>query len=391
MSDTTDQGSQALRGELWPRFDAYELDDGLIRPKAGAKVEWYDPWLAEEKRRTEGGGESPRNSLLRIVDRILEPSLPANVRDDSPWSERALRELLAGDHPLMEGLGRKVRGDLLGWCAQNGLLGLLHHQLLEVILPPVLLGPYKRADSDVRPQSGDTRFWTKQDYLRAEATGWYRSFLLGKARVSADAQKGQPVPAARWSKHVKPPRGTYHGITDGAVSTEPLPGRWTRFFGSLPLEETIAGLSSEEGWRSYGEPLEDFVAVAGAISLALRQVALIRESGAPTKAALTEFQYWCYDESVRLVATVASVAVPAPYIDDHLSPRPRWSSRSLLGSLAMMTLLDLYGGYAVIVCKNCGTVFLSRAPQAKFCTTRCRFTYHKREWRKSQSVEGDAT
>jgi hypothetical protein len=389
MSEARDLRNSVLRGELWPRFEAYELDGGLIRPKAGAKVEWYDPWLAEEERRIEGDSEPPRNSILRIVDRILEPAVRAAQLADARLSKMQAQAFVAFDHPPVEDLGKTLGRELLHWCAQNGLLGLLHHQLLQVTLPPAYTVPHERTDSRVRP--GEKLFYARQEYLRAEATGWWRSGYWSTAPGSADARRGDPVPAARWSKRVHRPRGAYRRIIDGAISTEPLPGRWTRYFRDLPVEKAVAVLDSEEGWRGYGEPLDDLVSAIAVLSFALRQIASRRTSGARRAADLTEGEFRAYNWHIRLVATMAWPATPAPYIDAHLNPRPRWSSPSLLGSLAMQTLLDLYGGYAAVVCKNCGTVFLSKAPQAKFCTTRCRFTYHKREWRRGQTAAWDAT
>jgi hypothetical protein len=339
-----DGGNQLLHGALWPRFEAYELEDGLIKPKAGAKVEWYDPWFEEEKRRAEGGGESPRNSLLRIADRIERSSLRSIVE--------------APSHA--EWLGKKETRDLLEWCAQNGLLGLLHHQIILVRLPP--------------------------SRLHFSALGWIARTELLNSEVPVDTPRGAPAPADQPPVAADPSQGIYRGIVNGDIDTEPLPGRWSRFFPDVPLEQALSSFASEKSWRLYGEPLGELVTAVTALSLALKDVAIMQASGV---RSATVGQRGRYHWSFRDIAMIASVATPSPYMDEHLKPRPRWLSPSLLGSVAMLTLLDLYGGHAAVVCKNCGTVFLSKAPQAKFCTKRCRDTYHKREWRKGQFVKGD--
>ena len=64
--------------------------------------------------------------------------------------------------------------------------------------------------------------------------------------------------------------------------------------------------------------------------------------------------------------------------------RQEWLSTSLLGTLAMMVLLDLTERRRILTCEKCGGVFVTKAYQARYCSDRCRFTAQKRRHRARQ-------
>ena len=64
--------------------------------------------------------------------------------------------------------------------------------------------------------------------------------------------------------------------------------------------------------------------------------------------------------------------------------RQEWLSTSLLGTLAMMALLDLTEQRRILTCETCGGVFVTKAYQARYCSDRCRFTAQKRRHRARQ-------
>ena len=78
-----------------------------------------------------------------------------------------------------------------------------------------------------------------------------------------------------------------------------------------------------------------------------------------------------------LVAGVSVIALPS----QEGPIRQRWVSPSLLGSLAMMALLDLSELRRVLPCENCRQVFVTESYQQKFCSERCRNTAQKRRQR----------
>jgi hypothetical protein len=165
------------------------------------------------------------------------------------------------------------------------------------------------------------------------------------------------------------------------VSSEALPGRWRQYFPDLDADEAVRGFATDENWRNYGEPLSAFMHAATVLEWALREVESAQALRLTNRRTMPDKQYHDYEHGVATIDRLASVVTPVTHIDEHLAPRPRWSSPSLLGSLARMALLDLWGGSNVLCCANCGAVFISKAPKARFCTSRCRDTYHKRAWR----------
>ena len=64
----------AASGEWW-RFDRYEIKDGVIRPAAGACLEWYDPWLAYRQVKYQKGAAPPYEDLLQLTAK-LRSTLP---------------------------------------------------------------------------------------------------------------------------------------------------------------------------------------------------------------------------------------------------------------------------------------------------------------------------
>jgi hypothetical protein len=64
----------------------------------------------------------------------------------------------------------------------------------------------------------------------------------------------------------------------------------------------------------------------------------------------------------------------------------RWDSPSLIGSLAMMALLDTTGGAYVGRCEVCGSLFIAGKP-AKYCGPRHKRTARMRRYRESKRKE----
>ncbi len=69
--------------------------------------------------------------------------------------------------------------------------------------------------------------------------------------------------------------------------------------------------------------------------------------------------------------------------------RQEWLSTSLLGSLAMMALLDLTEQRRILTCETCGGVFVTKAYQARYCTDRCRYTAKKQRHRARQMAKSN--
>ncbi|HET7503931.1 MAG TPA: hypothetical protein VFK02_23075 [Kofleriaceae bacterium] len=158
---------------VWPRFSRYVIAGGYLRPAAGAKLSWYDPWedfLAV--RRSSASAEVAFDSLLRLLDRarvkMLSEDEIARVgrRHVSRSTEDGgiLRPALvtyAIDEPAV-----------LAWVAEHGLLGLLHHRLEAAhsydrgVLSSSFswsLGAWRRVENEVDAGSRDALRSTARD------------------------------------------------------------------------------------------------------------------------------------------------------------------------------------------------------------------------------------
>src|SRR3954449_4786666 len=63
----------AVQGDWW-RFDRYEIKDGVIRPAASARLEWYDPWLAYRQVQFQKGAAPPYADLLKLAAELPSPA-----------------------------------------------------------------------------------------------------------------------------------------------------------------------------------------------------------------------------------------------------------------------------------------------------------------------------
>ena len=82
----------AVQGDWW-RFDRYEIKDGVIRPAASARLEWYDPWLAYRQVEYQKGAAPPYEDLLKLAAK-LQSTLPGQPHLLTKASERAVIEWL---------------------------------------------------------------------------------------------------------------------------------------------------------------------------------------------------------------------------------------------------------------------------------------------------------
>ncbi|MGO8685201.1 MAG: hypothetical protein ACLQUT_11570, partial [Thermoleophilia bacterium] len=250
--------AEQLHGPLWPRFDAYVLEAGLIKPAPGAKIEWYDPWAEDVQRKAQAEEDRAYKSLDRLVQQIFAKHVVTNARTKGVSAAVAGRQVDPLAAPGLTALGRKEEKQLLAWCRHNGLLGLLHHQIVQVMLPPVW--------RDMRPEDGSLGklFGPKpiramQPVLQHGALGWTTQWRWCETRTNDDTLIGLPVARKAWGNDVVAPEATYRLIDGPHYETEPLPGRWQRYFPGRTVEETAARLGEEDVWRSYCEPLDDFV------------------------------------------------------------------------------------------------------------------------------------
>lgn len=402
---------RALRAGRWPKFDRYEITDGVVHPAAGARLmSLYDPW----------------DEYITVWQRRQRPPRkrddPAGAKRNNPRRLPPYEELLTLakglPHPYEPENGVPLMGEveptpdqrkrILAWCRHNGLLGLLHHETLEICLAPV----WERDEGE--------------EHLHAVAHVWRRSgarWVHGRLRYLHVHEKdtsilGEPVPPTRYGElHRVRTQGSRRGpqltaeqaasmpkslletidpagglirrpLWGGGLEVAPLNGCWRDYFVARPEWQTPhwpqPSPHSEQFWRSYGEPLNAIVGAA-------EQLRWIMDVFA---AQTPEHRRPIAVERRRLAAALDDLASftanvwPRAILDEQGKPEVRWTAPSLIGSFALMIMFDLAGKGTIRTCVRCGTPFASSAPQAVYCSDRCRNAAQQTVFRAKHPKDG---
>jgi hypothetical protein len=402
-----DDDERVVRGALWPRFDSYEITEGFVHPAKNARFELYDPW----------------EEYVTVWQRRQRSS---RKKDDHAGSKRnnprklpAYQELLCLASPRLEGdpkTGPAHSGEMgvtpgsrqrvLAWCRRNGLLGLLHQEILEIWLPPVW-------EADEYDQRGR---------LIAVVNGWQRAGAgwVHTRRYYTDVEDlgrslcGAPVPRARHAElhasrvealrsdpiglYIEAPMPKSIGETIAPSGGLVLRSQWGDGLEVAPLHRLghyripnqqageepswpLPNPHDEEFWRSYREPLSE-------IAFATRRLGWIMETVATNSPKYARPSAQQQEKSSRALGDLATFTEntwPRVVLEEG-RPQVRWSAPSLLGRLALMITFDLAGRGTVRTCAGCGTPFVSSAPQAVYCSDRCRNTVQQRRFREKRRL-----
>jgi hypothetical protein len=321
-------------GGAWVVFERYEVADGYIRPSPGAKGRWYDPW--EKFREARSGDIKARSanlidgrpylSLVRLVERL--PSAATPERD---------REITA-------------------WCSQHGLTGIMLAETDMVALAPVVHEPADAASATQKRYFRTNDRWGEFTRKLADTSG--QSLPAGVS--------GRQLPTTNWLHQ------------DFAHS-------WAKFFPGVPETEwqvyQYPQPGSGEFWLQYAEPVNEFLRAANLLRDALDG---LKTPASAKKTSEAEHQRRKRGKFL-LDALVFQVSATTELKDDG-SLGLQWVSPSLLGSIAMMAMLDLTES-RLIRCVVCDTLFPTHSPKAKYCTARCRNTAQKRAHRKKKQAQ----
>ena len=319
---------RATEGEWW-RFSLYEIRDGCIRPAKGANLEWYDPWPDFGHTRSQTVGQAPAGaqpgyqSLLKLVHQLEYLPQQARYPDCLTQNSQTL---------------------ILEWCRQHGPLGVLLSRWESI---------------SVAPQQDTRGRWEQWRYSR------------GFGQVPAVQITRGDVEEATASVLI-------HTLDDLTFVEEPPRKTWSRFFPGIeslkrdtfpyPRPYTL------EFCHLYGEPLMDFCKAAkllvGAIShLGRTQLPIKGDPNLACKQALDTINVLR-----RGIASVADFEESGSVKDRRVAP-------SLLASFADMFVEDMRYGRTTLQCVCCGTLFLSSAYQARYCSVTCRLKEQKRRLR----------
>ena len=330
----------------WCRASRYEISGRHIRPIAGARLEWYDPW--EDYERAPGGKSPRRDAPYLSLAEIDAPPQPGES------ASRTLEQW------------QGVLARAVDWSNRFGLLGILRHRVLWVETaarwePPTadsgrLLHPSH--SSAVRIGAG----WLHRTGWAAGTDVWY---------IHDEPEKqGALVPDEMRPSGWRP--RTILTDPEGLTVEASLADSWGSFFPGVPRSdrETFDYLSlhGEDFWRQYAEPIDDFLQVAHSLRGIL--------NGLDDPKQRNE---WLALKLDRLVQVMA----PTP-IFENAQLQWRWGSPSLIGHLGMMLLVDNSKGRRPLRC-DCGALFLSAAHQGRYCSESCRWRFQKRRLRTRQT------
>jgi len=81
---------------------------------------------------------------------------------------------------------------------------------------------------------------------------------------------------------------------------------------------------------------------------------------------------WTRRSGAAALADLAASVTPSLRCDRGGGESPRWSSPSLLGTLALMAVGENAGGARIISCKRCGAPAITKAHRGLYCSERCR-------------------
>jgi hypothetical protein len=315
----------------WWRFDRYQIQNGVIRPAAGSRLTWYDPWVTFQQIRNQTNGQPAYSELTRLASKLnADPATKGYLRDLSQESESAI----------------------LAWCGGHGLLGVLLSRWESVTLSP-------------RPAGPDREIGTQVRYLRGYGT------TIGMVHTKGD------LPEARSSVLI-------HPLHDLTTKEEPLVYTWARFFPSVPEQEreTFAYPIpySQEFWELYAEPMSEFWRAARLFTGAVQHLGASAKPIAGGARASTETEALARAQAVD-VLNLLRKDVSQVLLDEDGGLRQEWVSPSLLASFAEMFVLDLMAGRRSRYCECCGLPFIWESYQARYCSTACRLRQQKRNLR----------
>ena len=368
----------------WWRFSKYELKGGYICPAPGAKLELYDPW----KPYRDSWENDPDSATPFAETRQQGPPYLSliDLANDVKFT------------PDKSNLDKKSADQLLKWCSEFGLLGILPQRVLMVALTPRWLPEksWKPALGLKQNQPKNGKLYPSQfNYYRDPAIllklegiwvqGWSPSVWCDITQGQKDKRLGQiyegktPVQPGVLIQDMRfAPEGDFPSVKImRMVFQEPFKQTWARFFPSIPKKQIETYLYpppfTPPFWEIYSESVSDFFMGV----FALRDALLSLNGLAPSDPQQPPSRSPGFSLLNNLVSA-SSMAIAAAS-DGSLSQE--WCASSLLGCFAMMALQDLTLNRKVIRCEKCNRLFVSEAYQARYCSDKCRHTAQKRRYR----------
>jgi len=334
---------------LWWRFSRYEVANGVVRPTADATAEEYDPWQVYLDSRQR---HASRIRVSPPYQDLLELWAEIRPRDtDGTFSRLDLRQ----------------EKRLLWWCRRNGLLGLWHHEVMLALFP-------EEEDDAATCMRGYERIPWGWRECRVGHTRSRRS--RGQGGLRAPEELTATWPREVWRDALPSGGFVLRELGFGSVTGAPLEPTWKLYFEpDGPLGRPVWPIPSPAGpdfWRWYGEPVSRIMFAAQELTLGIEDLA--KTPGDERRRAARGH-----------LNALAAPAAPA-IVDAGEGYSPAWDYPSLLAGLALMAITDASGGARPRRCGACGVPFLTRAYQARYCSSRCKETARSRRRRATEST-----
>lgn len=388
-----DMGKRLTLGE-WSRASEYEVRGGYIQPVEGATFDRYDLASEIKKAISSGMSRTPHLELFSVVGN--EPSETIQVKIGSKWIDlpKAKWDLRTPFSSLDSHMRKEVSDAVCAWCNRWGLLGLLLHQVRRVQFAPRRNKKNRQEKWGMPIYHFQPRGQLIVDWLplstREARRRQGRVFLnrIGDASLGPIGWREEPLSGE-----------DEHGILY----------EWGKYFPSIAMSKMdkypYPRPYTDNFWRLYAEPLDDFLRVAllllsvehtlkndpgGGLEL-LRESYFIDnpkayEDGPKKKWSRSEHHFaWSAEQAITyldmLLSATSLTVEPAEGGWLELG----WWTGSLLGPIARLVVDDLVDtSRNFFACEFCGGWATSARRETRFCGDSCKRKMEqrrRREWK----------
>ena len=325
----------------WRRWSAYEIRNGVILPGSGAALDRYAPWdfyTYNPKQKSEE--RYPYLELVHLADRATSQQ----------WKVDALTD--------------EQEGEIVSWCASNGLLGVLPHRVEHVFLQPRWASRLHEPDI-VQP--------TQVSFHKRHRWAEMRAMGPGEGGV-----EGALVDDAHLAGLFTAPGVLLRDLDRPFYRMEPFGQTWSDYFPSIPSSEierfAYPAPLKDSFWEIYGEPVGAFLEGAHALRRAINflQEPLDRSQGSREEEERMAAGIQVLEHLVDPAALYPAIGPDGHVVEQLGAP-------SLLASLGLMALQDLGGIRRIARCRTCGKPFVTSSPDGQNCSRECRWTGQKRQ------------
>jgi len=330
-----------MKGNNWWRYSEYIIENSKLRPAPEAVSEPYDPWEGYFEWRENWKGKTPpyMDFIELIFDKEVEDNM-VEVLDE--YTSR-------GD--IEDSLSSYTVNKILDWSKNNGMLGILPHQLQAVYFKP------KNSISFSYNKTGDG--WN-YGYTQLKTENWSTEDNILRINL-------QPFNFDGNGFREQFDNGAFDYLEDFMENLNGEILDQDNVLFPLPL--------SDEFWTFYNEPIIEFFHILSVFVSTVRAVAKDEPCDSKVLRIFNDF--------------VGSVSSRVFKNKEGQWEQEMWSP-SLISTYAYMISKDIQGSQKerrIYVCRDCDEIFASGAYQAAFCSQKCRLRYNKREYRKKKRVE----